>query len=337
MQPHEREFFSFKIRLGTVNIDNYVVYPPTAMQQLEACCVYNDAFESAQSDGIMTESQMLAWMIDQGFWHKSEDLKLEEIKKEIEDTKVEIYKSFLIFDEKYARNLKFTLRRLHNIYLEQGAKKTDFFTNTCEAFADLEKNDWIISNTTFLNNEKYDFSNNDLHHISLAYQKSILSEKIIREIARSEPWKSTWSLHQKIGKKLFTLGDEYELTFNQKSLLVWSSLYDNIKESLDCPTDKIIEDDDALDGWFIDQNRKREREVDLDAVSKTLGRNVNKNEVFVVARDEEHAKKIHGLNSQAGRQIIKNRSEQIRKQGSVEYHHLKDKQLEYQQQVNKLS
>ena len=29
---------------------------------------------------------------------------------------------------------------------------------------------------------------------------------------------------------------------------------------MECPSEEVIEDDDALDGWFIEQRRKNERE-----------------------------------------------------------------------------
>ena len=48
-------------------------------------------------------------------------------------------------------------------------------------------------------------------------------------------------------------------------------MYDNIQESMDCPTEDVINDDDMLDGWFIVQNRKREKdkkEKDVDLAEK---------------------------------------------------------------------
>ena len=37
-------------------------------------------------------------------------------------------------------------------------------------------------------------------------------------------------------------------------------MYDNVYESHERPNDKIIEDDDCLDGWFIVQRRKHEKD-----------------------------------------------------------------------------
>lgn len=50
------------------------------------------------------------------------------------------------------------------------------------------------------------------------------------------------------------------MTINQRNLLTWSKIYDNVQESLECPSEKVIEDDDMLDGWFLVQKLERERE-----------------------------------------------------------------------------
>ena len=39
-------------------------------------------------------------------------------------------------------------------------------------------------------------------------------------------------------------------------IVIWSKMYDNVQESIDAPIQSVMEDDDALDGWFIVQNRK---------------------------------------------------------------------------------
>ena len=51
-----------------------------------------------------------------------------------------------------------------------------------------------------------------------------------------------------------------ELTKDQLSLSSYSTLYDNVYESHECPNEKIIDDDDCLDGWLIQQRRKSEKD-----------------------------------------------------------------------------
>ena len=48
------------------------------------------------------------------------------------------------------------------------------------------------------------------------------------------------------------------MTINQKTCYM-VKVYDNVHESMDAPTDRVIEDDDMLDGWFKVQSRKRKR------------------------------------------------------------------------------
>ena len=65
---------------------------------------------------------------------------------------------------------------------------------------------------------------------------------------------------------------------------MWSSLYDNIQESPDCPSNEVINDDDMLDGWMIIQKRNREQaKLQKDAENKFGNKKIsNADEVFIV-------------------------------------------------------
>ena len=67
---------------------------------------------------------------------------------------------------------------------------------------------------------------------------------------------------------------------------------------MEAPSEEVINDDDMLDGWFIVQNRKREKDKKEKDVDSTLGANAGKDEVFVMARpeDKERLKSIKDMN-----------------------------------------
>ena len=96
-------------------------------------------------------------------------------------------------------------------------------------------------------------------------------------------------------------------------------MYDNIQESMECPSDKVIEDDDALDGWFIEQRRKNEREKAVGVIEDSIQNDKIKNsqEVIVFADNKTDAKTIHEMNSPSSKVIKKERQEVIKEKGSA--------------------
>ena len=90
----------------------------------------------------------------------------------------------------------------------------------------------------------------------------------------------------------------------------------DVDECPDSPDEKVIDDDDCLDGWFIVQQRKhkkdkKEREVE-DMIKNPKIK--DSQEIYLVAQDEEHAQEIYGLNDPMARNVIKQRQQQF-KQG----------------------
>jgi plasmid replication initiation protein len=90
-------------------------------------------------------------------------------------------------------------------------------------------------------------------------------------------------------------------------------MYDSVYESGESPPDTVIEDDDCLDGWFIDQKRKQEKyKKDLDAQKFTSNKKIAKApEVFVVASSGKEAEYVESLNSLQAQHIKKQRMQTV--------------------------
>lgn len=330
MKQHEREFFISLIRSGKYLVKNLIILPPTIDQYVQACQIYNDAYQQAYVEGIMDEEEIEAWMREQDLWTAEDDAKSEGLKKDIERLKIEIYN---------ARNND-SLRDKIRLYIRAGekqlathlSKKNQYYFNTREGVAAYEKLAWIIKNTTYKDNELYDFEDISLSYVVDEWQSSILSENKIRELARTEPWKSLWIIHQKSGTKLFSNKEEYELTQNQKNIVIWSQTYDNIQESLDCPNKDVIEDDDMLDGWFILQSQKREKERNEKEFEDSIQSDKIKNasEVFVMSNNPKDKAKIDSMNNPYALMIKKQREELIKKKGEVTQDQFADEKLNIQ-------
>lgn len=336
MKHHEREFFIATIRTGNIKVLNLVIKPLTIDQSVEAAKVYGDSFDTSLYEGVMTEEQMVKWMIQQGLWHRADDNELDKIDRAIEDAKVEMFKNYT--DKDKVKTLRIVLGALIKKKIEKISYKNSYFSNTCEGIAALQKTSWIIKNSTYLEDKLYDFEEHDVTSVINSYQQTNMSDSQIRELARNEPWRSLWSMRESAGIKLFINKDFQELTNNQKNLIVWSQLYDNIRESMDVPPDEVIEDDDMLDGWFIEQGRKRKREVKKKHLEDSLTNKdiANKDEVYVMSKKDDSSgiQDIYDMNEATSRWVISERDKQIQSEGKVAHHKLTDQKIMQQNQIN---
>jgi len=330
MDFQKRELFLLNIRLGKIKIPklNCELYPPTIEDRLESCNVYDQAYTHSLNEEMMTEHQMLEWMIEHNLWSYHEEKDLEGIRKNIEDVKVEIYK--LNKERNKANQLKRYLRSVEKKLNDQQNKKNLYYYNTCESIANLEKLRYLIKRNCIQNNRVCELDDDELDYALDCFRESILSEEIIREIARNEPWRSLWFIRNSNKQNLFVdLGRD--ITINQQNLLLWSQTYDNINESIDCPNDDVIDDDDMLDGWLIFQSRKRKQEkVEKDMDKKMSEKVKNSSEVYLMASNIDEAKDIDSINTYNAKMIKKQRQAVINQQGTVTQDKFQDEILDQQ-------
>jgi hypothetical protein len=336
MKQHEREFFIASIRSGKVfvkhNSLSLVIHPLTIDQSVEACNIYNEAYKQGYMDGMMDEDEMDRWMKENELWTDEDEEKSEGLKKDIEKLKIEIYN---------ARN-DINLREKIRLYLRAGerqmmahiSKKNIYYQNTTEGFAATEKLSWIIRNTTFNDNKLYDFDQLSLSYVVDEWQNSFLSDTQSRDLARNEPWKSLWVVRENTKIKLFANAENTELTNNQKNIIVWSQMYDNIQESMDCPAKDVIEDDDMLDGWFIIQAKKRDQERAEQEINNSIKNDKIKNasEVFVMTKDKKDASRVNSMNNVHSQNIKKQREMMIKNRGEVHQQDFIDERRNIQMQ-----
>jgi len=101
-------------------------------------------------------------------------------------------------------------------------------------------------------------------------------------------------------------------------LISWSQLYDNIAEHPECPPDDLINDDDALDGWMINQKREREQKKNQNSIDSSLTDKVkNSSEIFIVAHSQKERDRIESMNSPEVKAIKRSREKIIQEKGEV--------------------
>lgn len=336
MKQHEREFFIYRIRSGVIISDNIEIRPPTIRDKAVATERYISAYNEALSDDMMTEDELNDWMVTSGLWTEKQQKLLSQAEKDIDKLKIEIYNNHAN-DEMVERIRKY-IRAAEQFRDKQYAEKNEYSQNTVEGIARTEELVSLLKRTTFIDNELYLADHNpeligDITHL---YFQDMLTERQIRELARTAPWSGLWAVKDQVDIKLFDLHGSQELTPNQHALLMWSQTYDNIQESMDCPSSFVIADDDMLDGWFLTQAKKRDKqksENDFDSNTKS-SKIKSSGEVFVMAKGKKDSERINNMNSVHGDAIKKQRFNMIKKKGSAKQGDFADEKLKLQTMSN---
>tara|TARA_A100001201_G_scaffold34038_1_gene36377 strand:+ start:6857 stop:7897 length:1041 start_codon:yes stop_codon:yes gene_type:complete len=320
MDLSEREFLVFRIRSGVYKVPynkfNIKVLTPTIEEEFESCEVYERSYYESMNDDIMTQEECTEWMLENGLWTYEEDLKIKEINKEIENLKINVYKKFN--NAKLRESARIYLRAAEEGLKQMENKKNAYYGNTCEGIAQLDKSMFLLEACSYVGGEKLDPDSVELNDLLNKYYSLILKEGDCREVARSDPWRSIWALRETKTFNLFS-NTNRELSVDQRNLLIWSRMYDNIQESMECPSEKVIEDDDALDGWFIEQRRKNEREKAVGVIEDSIQNDKirNSQEIIVFADNQKDAQNVHEMNSTTSKVIKQEREQVIKQKGSA--------------------
>lgn len=296
MGIEDEEYLIQSIRSGTVRRKNILIVPATIDQLAHASFVYAKTYEDAINKGIMTEEGLENWMIANSIlpsgFHSSKDNFL----KSIDNLKKSLFLNRL--SKPSVKTIRSDLINTRSKLASLLEPKSSMSMNTCEFIAQAQKINSILHTTVLKDNKPYRPSNNQ--PLLILWNNSLLPEPSIRALARSSFWKAIWS-NRGFGFDLFTKRKNTDLTINQRNLLTWSRIYDNVQESLECPTDDVINDDDMLDGWFILQKEKREKEQRKQEAESLLNNSSSKmskaSHVFV---SESRGVDINSLNDDVG-------------------------------------
>lgn len=284
MRTDEEEFLIQSIRCGIVTKDDLVIVPPTMDLLRKGCQVYTEAYDNAMGNDIMTDEGLERWMVEQKLLQSNFYTRKDDLVKKLDQSKVTLFDNRN--DKKATKESRIRVEQVKNLIQDLFAPKSDFTQHTCEFIAQTARLIYILKRTTYKNKKRYRSERYD--DIVGLWHSSLLSESIIRHLARTQHWKGIWN-NKGHGFSLFKTRKNTDLTFNQKNLLTWANLYDNIQESMDCPSEDVMADDDMLDGWFIKQNNKRKKEraeSEAESLMSKSGKMDNASHVFIPANQD---------------------------------------------------
>ena len=306
---------------------HYYLSTPSRRDRFDAERVYFDFYRDAINNGLYIEDEIMELLYKYKLWTDEKEKNVKIFSAKIEDIKVDMFNSYTRNDR--IKSLRKELRDIEKFVNELAAQKSTLNNFTAKSIASFARSNYLISHSIFSYNKNKQIKvwDNDNPIISEAYKtlsNYILEENDYRELACSSIWKHIWGSRK--GSNLFGRS-AVDLSMQQKTLISWSNLYENVYKNSDCPPDRVIEDHDLLDGWMIAQKRKRETELNKEIIEGqiTNPKILNSEEIYVVC-DPDNIKDVYNLNDPGAKSAWNRRMSQIKKQGIVQETEMKDVQ-----------
>jgi len=275
LQCHVYEMLENKMSCGAHTFRNLSTSELLGLSQLE-CELYD-----TNAHDLIDSDQAIFILKQRGQCPMDIDTKIKLAESEIETAKVDIYKSFFITNIQPKKN---KLQQLKKRHLQLIEKKNSLYHLTLEAH---------VTSCVLQERVRIAYLGNpiDLRNLVISYNSALFNETLVRRIATFPQWQYVWRAEK---PNPFDCHSGC-LNENQKFVCSLSQMYDNVYESSEPPHPDIIEDDDALDGWFI----VKRREARKSQMDNTVGSNFSSQDHphrFVPVQNQEEAQKVYELN-----------------------------------------
>lgn len=314
-----------------------VLRRPTPEQLYEAEEVFEDTFNSALEDGLLSPFELLEFLLERGFWDEEKNKLIEQVPLDIQDSQVKLFEN--IFRSDIQGAIRKILESQRAKFAQLWAERHAFDHLGAEGLAKITRAKFLLYcelNGPHADYHSFAASDSSLDTLYQLYSNSRLSESVLRSLARTEPWRSIWNCKKAEGGRIFDRSPTC-YTDEQRSLVNWSLLYDNVYEHPECPSDEVIADDDVLDGWLIIQKRKRAGGSSQNADSLIKNEKIrNSDEVFIIADSQKDADRIHKMNSGEANRVRRSRLNAVKKHGSVDETKLPDVKQKIRQQATQM-
>ena len=342
MDLSTRESLLHSIFSGTniVNINGveYLIKHPTRFDRYLAERVYNKSIYENLYSHWYNKKSVLNLLNEQGIFSPADDVKLQKLDKDLEELKVQLFQALLNADKSAFVRKSLDRVKILMVILNSSKHALDYLT--LEGYAALEKNQYLASIISFdMDGERIfsdDYETQDrsslIHDIIVEMSNGQVGASISRELARTEPWRSYWGA----GKDNIFGRPAIDLTEEQRSLILFSKMYDGAYEHPECPEESVINDDDLFDGWMIFQRRKREVQKTQKQVDSVVGAKQREaEELFIPTGSQDSAQKIHNMNTFEGKVKRAQRDKIIKKVGTARDSQFPDRKQQIVTQANR--
>lgn len=308
----------------------YLVYPSLSIKY-ESEIYYEDLYDKYKFSDWVLESDILNILKENRLWSDMNEKEMSNLQKQIDQVKIELFKSF--YATKKQKSIRAKLNNLKETYQKYYNVRHSLDHLTVEGFCEKYKNDYLLIHSIFKKQDGelirfFDNLNPDsklLEDVTYEIGQHSIDIPVFRRIARGDLWRTYWSANKNF---LFEKASS-EWTDEQRTLVVFSKMYDSAHESTEPPPDPVFDDDDMFDGWILLQNENANKEKQKKTEDKALGSKMSKaQEVFFMANSSNDASDIHDMNSSVTKAIINERNTSILKHKDIDATKLPDTQRE---------
>lgn len=301
-----------------------LVYPDTTIKY-NAELYTEQVYDNSKYNDWISDEEIEHWLVEAGLWQYEYSKTLDNLEKQIEDHKVELFNNFL--NPTKLKSIRRSLSQSRSLQSKLYEARHCLDHVTLKGYCHHTKNEYLLINSLYDTNNNLVFKDINsenyqrVNQISNYINQNTIDIPVFRTIARHDIWKSSWSANK---ENVFSK-QTVDWTDEQKTLVIMSKMYDSAYEHPECPPDNVIEDDDMFDGWMIIQRRENEKNKTKQRNEKMLKDKKlgNASEVFLVARSKEEIQNIYSLNDDQSRFTIREREAALAQSGGT----LKDTDL----------
>lgn len=267
---------------STGNTVDLTVRSLTLSERLYADFLYKQALAVGKRQGLLSNKQLMADAIVKGLWTDDKEKLKKLYQTEIEQLEKQkaLYKKSGNKGKQQKFHMSIIKVRLKLEELER--EEATYIINSLELHAERQIANYSLSRMmlnvsgeqVWPTHDSFLQENDSVLLSSIIQSTNQLKpivEKHIRKLARNSIWSIMWGTSKTSGEPLFGKPST-KYTSEQTLLCYWSMMYDSVYESMERPSDRVIDDDEALDKWFKEQRENRDK--------TTKQRNIAKKDIF---------------------------------------------------------
>ena len=321
-----------------IGSDKFLIKMPTSSLLYESEKLFNETYRDAQVLGVFEDEDIYDFLVEQGQWTEQDETMLTDtLPENLKKFKKGLYQSFFRGQEDKRPSIRRYIKKTKEEILRLQTIRYGYADITCKGVAFIAKSFHITENTTYTNNKLYDFEKYSIDRITNKKADLYIGEETYREIARKPVWINIWNTN----KQTNTLFSN-RLTEEQQGLVDWTVRFENIYQSPECPSDAVLDDHDALDGWFIDRHEKDKQRDLMGEVESSLNDKVRgAGEVFLPANEGREEGDVGGfsfdeiqsLNDEQANAVKASKMRQVKEKGHVREQDFAESQRELRMQA----
>lgn len=285
VEKARRELLLYRIFSGKLDYKESYIREPNYKIKEKGKRIYYEVLKDCID--VPTDRDIFVFLIDSGQWSVEQQSKLDAMPKQIENLKVDLFKSYE--QPSRRKELQITIKYKKEEYSKMSIQRNKYSNVTRSG---------IAYGAMWFEMINYMYSGSDKLAASIYYQNNMISEEDIRSIILE----TDFFYYYGATKNLFGRS-AIKMTDDQRRIIMWANVYKNVRSNPDCPPEKIFHDHDAFDGWLILENRKSKASKKIE-VSSTKNIHSNAKNIYHAVKNKEEYEEIMSLNSPEALNII---------------------------------